>query len=454
MGPALHRRRARAGWRLIVLPATALAIAGATATGAAAQARRRPASVPQPRSAATMGPQPPSVTLTLGDPRQVLRPDQFGMNVPDMHTAVVQGPAVCPRNSHRFCLYLTGVIGGARGLGSTALLTTTDFERATAYAAPSGVTQPIFRAPCRGARTPLSCRLRFDSGYRGANLVFEVGGSWVMIYHGETRTFTSGSGPGAQSKAFPHTPAYAEVGLARSADGIHWDTGVAIVSGYDPKPSLQQVSGLNGLYGTPEPGAIVATGGVYVFFPYIASPGSADANQGVTIEAARARLASLGTSGAGTWSKYTGGNSWTEPGLGGRGVAVVNTTGCTRPAQPWVGYTTGLRRYVMLVICQEGWFFSSATDLDREDWTPLTQVYTPQYHEFTNGKPTDDNFMLVSPGGSGATIGGSGDVLYAHDVAWGQHPARRSLWYRPFTISLGVPQRCPPPRPGQPNTCT
>jgi len=372
-----------------------------------------------------------------------------------MHTAVTQGLGVCPQNSRTYCLFVTGVIGGPAGLGSTALLTTTDFEKGSAYAEPAGVTQPVFKAPCRNRVAPEDCRLRFDAGYRGANLVFKNAGSWVMIYHGETRTFTDGSAPGAPWKSFPHTPAYAEVGLARSADGIHWnEPGTAVISGADPKPSLTDVTGLSGLYGAPEPGAIVANGSVYVFFPYLPSPGSPDANQPATIQVAKATLASIGSSGSGTWYKFDGGR-WDQPGLGGRGSAVVSTAGCTRPAQPWVGYSKAVSRYVMLVICHEGWFFSSATDLEREDWAPLAQVYKPQYPEFTQNQVTDDNFMMVTPG-PGATLGASGDILFARDLAWGQHNGVRSLWYRPFTLSMSNPivPPCKPAPPGKPRTCT
>lgn len=394
------------------------------------------------------------VVLSVGAPQQVLKNDQFGMNVPDMHTAVVQGLPFCPQGG-AYCLYVTGVIGGVAGRGSTALLTTTNFERGSAYALPAGVSQPVFEAPCRGMHAQLQCRIQFDSGYRGANLVFRgSGGDWVMIYHGETRTFTDAGGA---SRTFARVPAYAEVGLARSSDGIHWRDTAAIISGTDPKPTLSQVKGLNGLYGTPEPGGIVANGYVYVFFSYNPSPGSPDAKQHDGIEVARASLPSLTATAAGTWLKYYGG-SWSQPGLGGRAAAVVPPpSGCNKAGQPFVAYSTYAKVYIMAFMCSQGWYYSTATDLNTQDWSPPRQFFAAPVPEFTPGQPVDENFALVSPGSGTNSIGQTGDVLYAHGSDWGAHPSDRSLWYRPFTIALvtprPIPQPCPPSPPGMPKQC-
>ncbi len=423
--------------------------AGADSTRAPRR-RRRTAQAQLVSAPVTSGADAHGVLLTLGAPQEVLRNNQFGMNVPDMHTSVVQGLPFCPQGG-AYCLYVTGVIGGVQGRGSTALLTTTDFEHGSAYAVPPGVAQPVFVAPCRGMQASLDCRLQFDAGYRGANLVFQNGGDWFMIYHGETRTFTD---VGGAAKTFARIPAYAEVGLARSTDGLHWDHGTPIITGADPKPTLTQVKGPKGLYGTPEPGAIVDHGFVYVFFSYNPSPGSPDAGQHGGIQVARAPLQSLGSSYPGSWVKYDGG-SWNQPGRGGRSSDVVPPpSGCSKAGQPFVAYSTYARKYIMGFMCSLGWYYSSASDLNAEDWSPPKQFYKAPVPEFTPGQPVDENFVFVSSGG-GSSIGRTGDVLYAHGTDWGAHPSDRSLWYRGFTISLVSPPPlgCPPAPPGKPVQC-
>lgn len=378
------------------------------------------------------------------------------MDVPDMHTAVVQGvPNVCPSGGRALCLYVSGVISArpAENQGSTGLVVATDLEDGSTYSLPprsAGVSEPVLSAPCPSGAS--SCNGPWDSAYRGANFVFAVpGGGWAMIYHGQRRVGSKKSGFG-----------FAQVGVARSADGEHWAAAPApSVSGDDPAPT----SGAPGaLYGSPEPGAIVSGGEVYVFFPYIPTPSSPNAGRPPIIEAARAALSSFGPSGLGEWSKFDDGTFSSQP-VGGAGSAVVPTdgSGCSRPSQPWVGYSSTFKRYLMVLVCQQGWFSSTATSLDEEDWTAPALFFPPSCakpaqpcQEFTPGQPTDDNGILYTPGDNSPTIGSRGVLLYAHVASWGKHYFGRALAERAFSLSLLVassppstlrPPPCPGPAP-------
>ena len=412
-----------------------------------------------PKGTGSPAPSSAYLSITLGaTATTVLSPRQLKaklkMDVPDMHTAVLQGPpSVCPSGGAALCLYVSGVISAkpAQDQGSTGLVTATDLSNGSTYALPlsaAGVTEPVLAAPCPSGAA--SCNGPWDSAYRGANFVFAAsGGGWVMIYHGQKRVGSKKSGFG-----------FAQIGVARSADGIHWTAASSpSVSGDDPPPT----SGTPGaLYGSPEPGALIAGGDIYVFFPYIPTPSSPNANKPPIIEAASASLSSFGPSGSGSWSKFDNGK-FSSPAVGAAGTAVVPTTGsnCSRPSQPWVGYSSAFNRYLMVFVCKQGWFSSTATSLDEEDWTAPVLFFTPSCpksmqpcQEFTTGQPTDDNGILFTAGDKSPTIGSSGILLYAHVAKWGTHYfAYRTMTERTFSLSLIVPSSSsttlrPPPCPG------
>jgi hypothetical protein len=105
----------------------------------------------------------------------------------------------------------------------------------------------------------------------------------------------------------------------------------------------------------------------------------------------------------------------------------------SRPAQPWPTFSTYLNAYVLVFVGEQGWFYSTSTDL--VTWAPATQFYTAPVPLFTQGQETDENVVLVTPGNPGQVIGQTGYVLYANTPAWGVAP--HELWMRPFTFSKG-----------------
>lgn len=132
----------------------------------------------------------------------------------------------------------------------------------------------------------------------------------------------------------------------------------------------------------------------------------------------------------GTWIKYDDGFG-VQPGLGGVGTSVVPlASNCTRSAQPWPVHSTYLNAFVLVFLCQEGWFFSTSTDL--VSWTVPIQFFVEPGGEFQG--PTDENVILVTAGNADQSIGQTGYALYAHTPNWGS--VSHELYMRPFTFEI------------------
>lgn len=363
----------------------------------------------------------PGVSISLGTPQQLFhvgQPDAMGMiNVPDQPLTGIQQPD----KSYR--LFIAGVIGGNHH--STGLISTEDFLTYVPVVGNQTEAQPVLTRSCPGDPGPLSCRDNFDANYAGVDLVFRSssGRKLVMIYQGVTANYGT---------TFADDSFYSVVAVATSTDnGVTWARQGPVITGSDPKPASSPKNGANG---ADQSGAIVAKGYIYDFFPYFPSPPASE--QGIQV--ARAPIAKDGAPG--TWIKYYEDSFGSQPGLGGLGSQVIPTTSaCTRPAQPWLAFSTFLNEYVMVFICDEGWFFSTSTDL--VTWTPPTQFYTaPAVPMFT--KETDENPSLVTPGNPGQVIGQTGYVLYANTPDWGSDP--HELWMRPFTFTMSMTQQSSP----------
>ncbi len=384
------------------------------------------------------------VRITLGEPRQVMHfhdPDAMGLfNVPDMHTAVLR------QGDRSYLLWITGNIGPYGG--AVARLSTEDFLHYQ-NAGPGTPTRaepvltPSFRAPAqpraRNARrahrpngeadeagreegNPQSC----DADYAGANAVIPArnGKDLLMIYEAGNKTLGD--------THVTHGWEYNVIALARSTDrGLTWKREGVILTGSDPKPTIQ--TGVS-QPGVSEPGALVADGYLYVFFQYVPNQNS-DPDAPSVIQVARAPVSTDGAPG--TWMKYFEG-SFSQPGIGGRGSRIVATgegTGCTRPVQIWPAFSTYLNAYVLAFLGNEGWFFSTSTDLlawsKPVNFLPMT-MWQPR-------QAMDWNFILVTPGNEAGVLGQTGYVLYAHTGAKGKgNPngfSPHMLWVRPFAFS-------------------
>ena len=355
---------------------------------------------------------PPPIGLYLGAPTQLLTPHQMGMtDVPDMHTAILQ-------QSNTFRLWIAGRFENDSVDGATGLLLTTNFvDFSSGYSPGTTNVVPVFVPSSRGGNYDAATATNFDAQYAGADLVWTAtnGTDLLMLYHAATPYYGTSTNAGYS---------WSSVGLVQSMDqGITWTNRQQILSGSDPKPDASPTA--PGIYGIVEPGAIIASNYIYAYYAFFPT-NTADSP---AIQVARSAVTNDGAPG--TWFKYYT-NAFNSPGLLGQGSQIVPTVcGCTRNAQPWPVFSTYLNAYVLVVIANEGWFFSTSTDL--VTWSSPTQFFTAPNNEFTPALPVDENVILVTPGNPVQIIGQTGIVLYAHSPAW--QGVSHELWSRPFAFT-------------------
>jgi hypothetical protein len=344
---------------------------------------------------------PPS--LTLGAAQQLLLAGQYGMmNTPDEHFSLVQSGST----------YLAWSAGNIAGVhGSTALLSTNDGVTFAPVAQAGGVAQPVF-GPLAGES--------FDSYYAAPGTVLQESGSYLMIYHGEDHTWNGVVDP---------TTFYATVGLATSADGVHWNRVGPIVTARDPKPqSLPSHS-----TGAAVPSAIVANGFIYVFYTDYPNPGAPDSNQPGLIQVARVAAGSATSPNA--WKKYFNGSFGQPANAYGNSSPVVPLPdpACAPERQAGISYNTYLASYLLTFVCDTGWFFTTSTDLVH--WSAPIQFFSAPFsnNNLVKGEQFDWYPALFTPGQtSNQTTGQSGYVYYA-EGDWDSTP--HELFRRPFTLT-------------------
>ena len=376
-----------------------------------------PQDVLQAHSEILATPLPPNVEIALGTPQQLFHaknPDAMGMTtVPDMHTTFIR------QADSTYRVWITGHFYSDSIYGATGLITTKDFLTYKPVGN-ANVAQVVLAPSCRPGSA--ACWDQYDADYAGADLVFPAnnGKDLLMLYHGQSIYY------GVRAPDEMNDPAWCVVGLARSSDnGVTWQRGGSVISGSDVKPDTVPAGGIMGAV---EPGGIVAGGYIYVFYAYFPTQGDSDSGPSM-IQLARAPVSSDGAPG--TWTKFYQGAFGSQPGLGGYGSQVVPTVfSDSRPAQPWPVYSTYLNAYVLVFICEGGWYFSTSTDL--VTWAAPKKFFTAPVREFTVGQQTDENVVLVTPGFREQTIGQAGYVLYSHTPAW--HNTPDELWMMPFAF--------------------
>ena len=346
-------------------------------------------------------------------------------NVPDMHTAVLQ------QSSNSYLLWITGNIG-TNG-GSVGMLSTTYF---TNYqnAGPGSATKmgAVFTPSWDGVNTNDPAITNIDSDYVGANAVITAtnGHDLLMFYEAGSKTYGGTNYSGIVNGQ--RVGEFNVMALARSTDnGLTWTRQGTVVSGTDPRPDAPPPANQPGVG---EPGIVVTNG--YIYMIYVYHPNNPpNPNQTGFIQIARAPLASDGAPN--TWVKYYT-NSWSQPGIGGLGDTILPLKpagGVTNPEMVWPCISTYLNAYVLTFLADDGWYFSTSTDL--LNWTsPMNFMPALMWQDC---QPMDWNFIFVTPGNPGGVIGQSGYVLYAHTDSKGIGCpggfSPHELWIRPFTFT-------------------
>ncbi len=350
-------------------------------------------------------------SITLGAPQRLFSPGQFDTKyIPDEHIPVLQLP------DKGYHVFFTGLLDHAHNF-STLMFYTKDFIDYSPVVGNATHAKSVFEPSCDGAN--LSCIENFDADYAGADFVYPAsdGKDLLMVYHGENHRFG-----GVHSDWGAGIHFYATVGLARSSDGgVTWKRQGAIISSSDPKPQTAPVAA-----GVSLPGGIISGDYAYVFYTYLPSTYSYED----AIEVARSPLS--GDGAPGTWMKYYNG-SFSQPGLGGLGSSLIPSGTCMHVGQPWPGYSTYLKKYVLVFLCnQNSWAISTSSDL--VNWTQPAVFYQAPGTFYVKGQETDEYVTLVTPGEPGGVIGQSGYVLYANSSDSDTVPTE--LFMRPFNFTM------------------
>lgn len=174
---------------------------------------------------------------------------------------------------------------------------------------------------------------------------------------------------------------------------------------------------------------------LYVAYAYFGS--------GQSVSVARAKLGADPL----TFLKWYKG-SFSQPGIGGLDSAVTPSRECADGEQsPEISCNDDLGLYLMIFICYNGpagarlggWYYSTATSLDLEDWTAPQLIQNSQYPWTlpcpgqTTGTDFDGQYpSTISPGAASGHTKLTGYIFFIH-VTCGL--ASRQFLSRTFTIS-------------------
>jgi hypothetical protein len=195
----------------------------------------------------------------------------------------------------------------------------------------------------------------------------------------------------------------------------------------DPKPPVDP--GTHGYYGLGIPSGMVdpRTEYLYAFYTYHALPGSMDAERNNRVEVARTSFATL-RAGAPQWFKWDAEQRAFDIPWDGRSSPILtqanDVRACANQNHPSVSYNVALGRYLMVVICNAEWYYSTATSMDKQDWTRpelLAPIVRGCKRACADWYPSP--VSLDQP--SGSTTSQSGFIYFLR---------ARQLWRRTFNI--------------------
>jgi len=312
------------------------------------------------------------------------------------------------------------------------VLQTTDLKT---FAFAPGYNFPVLTSPMPYAKCNPTYDTTWDENYAGPGAVLQdptlPAGNLIMLIDAEQHC------PGGVWQL----PFYITVGIARSSDnGKTWpapESGApsryAILQSPEPQPTVPHDDLGNGI-----PAGFIdksASGDYYLYVAYTSFPGS---GTGV----ARAKL------GAGplTFMKWYNG-SFSQPGIGGLDSAVKpSTPGCTStyPETAEISYNDDLGLYLMIFKCLGGtagagvggWYYSTATSLDLEDWITPQLIQNSQYPWATCTPPPGQEFdghypSTLSPGAAPGHTKLTGSIFLTYITC---DASTRQFLSRTFTI--------------------
>jgi hypothetical protein len=400
----------------------------------------------------------PKITSFALDPPDVTLSYPGGLvDLPDEHTTIM------PLSSQpgTYLLFGSSDLYGAPTGGTTALQTTDliNFK----YASALGYNHQVMTPAIAFKDCDPSWDSVFDENYAGAGSVLQdptlPPGNFIIIYEAENHC------AGGQNKGGDF---YATVGFARSSDyGRTWPPPVDSEYGDATRyPVLKQTAdepqGPHPNMGDALPSAFVDTndkGEAYLYVTYTHDAnGSEPGPNGWRIRVARAKLGRVyEASDAGDDSPAVGppaqlqfykwyNGSFSEPGIHGFDSPVLPETGSTgNQVMGEITYNDDLRLYVMVFVGEGAWFYSTATSLDRQDWTIPQMIDNSEHYVSPGGcdpndyDPNDPSSWpgyypsFMTPGAAAGHTRLTGRVFFLEGCI---HSTERHLASRGFTIAI------------------
>jgi uncharacterized protein (TIGR03437 family) len=308
------------------------------------------------------------------------------------------------------------------GIWGAVVLETTDLKTFN-FATSLGYNFPELAAPNPFSKCNPSDNTGFDENYAAPGSVVQdptlPAGNLIMLYEAENHC------PGGVNQQ----PFYATVGFARSSDnGKTWPAPQSgALGGPSRHPILQspepQPTSAHGYMGDAIPSGFVdknANGDYYLYvaYTYFFSGGQA-------VRVARAKLGADPL----TFLKWYNG-SFSQPGISGLDSNVTPSSICGQNQEsPEISYNDDLGLYLMIFKCYTGplsarvggWYYSTATSLDLEDWTAPQLIHNSEYPLTSPcpGQTTGQDFdgfypSAMSPGAAAGHTKLTGYIFYSH----------------------------------------
>ncbi len=374
------------------------------------------------------------ITFSVGPDQALTYPSSL-TTLPDEHTTFI--PPASGSDTYLVFGATTPKTGGGLALETRDLRT---FTLANGY--PSPVISPTLDfTTCKSTYDP-----EFDLNYSAPGSVLQdptrAPGNLIMIYEAENHC------PGAVWQQ----PFYVTVGFTRSSDnGKTWPQPVEselggpdrypVLKGSVPEPTTPEHPQVG--LGDALPSAFIDGTSIYVIYTF-SNPGGD--------RIVRVARATLGGNGQVSFLKWNNG-SFSGTGIGGPDSGVLPSRGCNGyDSMGSISYSDSLHLYLMTFVCVSGsldasgsfqptqaaWYFSTATNLDRENWTAPQMIESSQF-QVTHGCGANgggDSFdgwypSFMSPNSRAGHISQTGEVFFMNGCDIG----KRTFMSRTFTIT-------------------
>ncbi len=381
------------------------------------------------------------------------------VNLPDEHTTLLPpwawpDPAQKPGADTYLVFGASRVASGVDATVGATVLETTDLVNFQ-FASAQGYAEQVMVSPVSFTQCDPTYSTEFDENYAAPGSVIQdptrPPGNLIMLYEAENHCPTLTN----------QQPFYATVGFARSSDnGRTWPAPVnsefgnaeryPVLKYFSPEPTTN----FTGALGNAIPAAYVD--GHYIYVAYVFHDGT---GPDISIRVARAKLdEDRDDSRSGDnashqlkfWKWYNG--AFSQPGIAGLDSPVL-PAGCSGHEQMAdITHNDDLGLYVMVFVCNPSltlptnpptqfaaWYYSTATSLEREDWTAPQLILNSQFQLLPCSDPNSagtvfDGFYpsLLSPGMAAGHTKLTGKVFFQNGCDTGMPRAFAS---RTFTIT-------------------